>query len=118
MKIKHTLIGIVAACAISIVNAHENLTSRDLALGICFKCCLDIGLILSGEDGAPVATKEMCWNTCKSFVDDVMAKTNKDFGECRDKCYNERITCFSEGKPTETCESEYDTCAANCTAQH
>lgn len=38
----------------------------------------------------------------------------EDFGDCRDRCYEERNKCFDDGKETEVCESRYDRCAASC----
>jgi hypothetical protein len=33
---------------------------------------------------------------------------------CEKACYRTRSACYSEGKETEVCESQYDNCAAQC----
>jgi len=41
-------------------------------------------------------------------------KQVKDWGQCRDTCYNQRNQCYDMGGNSYHCEAIYDACTARC----
>jgi hypothetical protein len=42
----------------------------------------------------------------------------KDWGSCRDTCYDLRNQCYDMGGETYHCEALYDACTANCDTRY
>ena len=70
-------------------------------------------------DGLSCPSGQICKNgSCikkkKNSHKSKYKKENTLLQYCEQRCYDIRTKCFNDGKQTETCESEYDSCKTGC----
>ena len=65
-----------------------------------------------------IKTKEKLKNGTKILPSINKTTIQKDWGACRDFCYQQRNECFDMGGDAYNCDTWYDACVTNCDSSY